>query len=1167
MPKPNSTTIGSAAGPPWLALWAAVMCVGVAMWPAGAQEAGEASAASQPESQEAVAAPPTTQPTEIVESNPTDLTVENIQGRLAQIEAAADLPEATKAELLALYRQALDQLTLAATWSSKIAEYQRGCEEAPQVLEAVRQGLAQAASRPTTAPRIEIPADATLEQLSQRLAEAEADLKVKKEAAERLELDAKTRSERTTAIPDLLADANARLQRITQDAGAPPSAGAAPQLTLARRTLWAAQKQAVASEIQAYEEELRFYAARGDILAARREKARLDVAEAQARAAAWQQAVSDRRQAEVEQQRRQAEEEAQTAPPAVQELAERNRQLADERVQVARDIDAAKAAAVEAKELSERLARQFRYLQENADRAGMADLIGPLMRQQRAELNALRRHDRDYVEVKQRFERVQLRLPQIEEERLTLADVEAEVAALLQQLTASGLARRPQRLEPKIRELYAARRDLLDGLQRDYAAYSTNLIQLITAESALLNGVNEFSRFIARRVLWTRSSAPLYAMRVPTDAAKLGFDVLGVGGALARDIVNRPTAYALAAVVWLVLLASRRRLRRSLADIRGRVAKVHTDSAGQTLVAFLCTGLLVVPWPGLLVFLAWRLPLAAEADRAEIYPLAQAMSTALRAAAAMLLTIAAAWHVARADGLALTHFRWDTTAVRLVRRHLTWLAAFVVPARFLVGMTEQLPDDAWRDSAGRIGLIVGMLATAVFVQRVLRPTGGILTPMFQRAPLGWVYRFRYVWYAAAVGVPLLLAVASAAGYHYTAVQLASRCLLTVWLGLGLVLLHALLSRALLLAQRQIAIEQARKKRAALAEAKPEAGAEAVPIEEETVSVVQIGEQTRRLLRTVVAVGLIVGLWLTWSDMLPALSFMHDVRLWSYTVAAEAGAAAGAAPTVRYVTLAHVALAVLIGLVTGVLARNIPGLLEIAILQRLQMDAGGRFAATTIARYFVIALGLIAAFNAVGIGWSKVQWLVAAVSVGLGFGLQEVFANFVSGLMLLFERPIRIGDTVTVGNTSGTVTRIRIRATTIMDWDRKELIIPNKEFITGQVVNWTLSDSTSRIILPVGIAYGSDIDRAEQLLYQIARANPHVLTEPEPRVLFMGFGDSALNFELRVFVGSLDVLLTTRHALNKAIDREFRAAGIEIAFPQRDLHIRSIQRPMPRRQES
>jgi potassium efflux system protein len=218
--------------------------------------------------------------------------------------------------------------------------------------------------------------------------------------------------------------------------------------------------------------------------------------------------------------------------------------------------------------------------------------------------------------------------------------------------------------------------------------------------------------------------------------------------------------------------------------------------------------------------------------------------------------------------------------------------------------------------------------------------------------------------------------------------------------------------------------------------------------------------------------------------------------------------------------------------------------------------------TSIARYTIMVVGVIVAFGAIGIGWSKVQWLVAAMTVGLGFGLQEIFANFVSGLILLFERPIRVGDTVTVGGVSGDVTRIRIRATTITDWDRKELVIPNKEFVTGQVINWSLSDTTLRIILPVGIAYGSNVELAEELLYKVAREHKRVLTEPEPRVLFMGFGDSSLNFELRVFIPSIDYFLQARHELNKAIDRAFREADVEIAFPQRDIHVRSIRDALP-----
>jgi len=185
-----------------------------------------------------------------------------------------------------------------------------------------------------------------------------------------------------------------------------------------------------------------------------------------------------------------------------------------------------------------------------------------------------------------------------------------------------------------------------------------------------------------------------------------------------------------------------------------------------------------------------------------------------------------------------------------------------------------------------------------------------------------------------------------------------------------------------------------------------------------------------------------------------------------------------------------------------------------------------------------------------------------MTVGLGFGLQEIFANLVSGLMLLFERPIRIGDTVTVADISGTVTRIRTRATTIVGWDRKELIIPNKEFITGKVVNWTLSDSTLRLIIPVGIAYGSDTQLAREVLTRIAHEHPNVLADPAPRILFMGFGDSALNFEVRSYIGTIDHYLSARDEINNAIDQEFRKAGIEIAFPQRDIHVRSIRDALP-----
>lgn len=178
-----------------------------------------------------------------------------------------------------------------------------------------------------------------------------------------------------------------------------------------------------------------------------------------------------------------------------------------------------------------------------------------------------------------------------------------------------------------------------------------------------------------------------------------------------------------------------------------------------------------------------------------------------------------------------------------------------------------------------------------------------------------------------------------------------------------------------------------------------------------------------------------------------------------------------------------------------------------MLSRLNMRQGTSYAITTILNYAIIAIGAMTVFGALGVSRDKLQWLAAALSVGLGFGLQEIFGNFVSGLIILFERPVRIGDTVTIGTFSGTVSKIRIRATTITDFDRKEVIIPNKAFVTERLINWSLSDTVTRVVIRLGVAYGSDTDKVKEVLLKAAHDHPKVMQEPAPAVFFTTFGAS------------------------------------------------------------
>ena len=195
-----------------------------------------------------------------------------------------------------------------------------------------------------------------------------------------------------------------------------------------------------------------------------------------------------------------------------------------------------------------------------------------------------------------------------------------------------------------------------------------------------------------------------------------------------------------------------------------------------------------------------------------------------------------------------------------------------------------------------------------------------------------------------------------------------------------------------------------------------------------------------------------------------------------------------------------------------------------------VEAGTRYAVTTILGYIIIAAGIIIGFNQLGLQWSQLRWIATGLSVGIGFGLQKIIANFISGLIILFERPIRIGDYVTIGDQSGTVSRIQIRATTLKDLDNLEILIPNEALISERVTNWTLSSSITRLIVPVGIAYGSDTDSAREIMLAAVRDLPKVLNTPAPNVLFTGFGDSSLNFEVRVFLNTFDDRVPMTHVV-------------------------------------
>ena len=235
-------------------------------------------------------------------------------------------------------------------------------------------------------------------------------------------------------------------------------------------------------------------------------------------------------------------------------------------------------------------------------------------------------------------------------------------------------------------------------------------------------------------------------------------------------------------------------------------------------------------------------------------------------------------------------------------------------------------------------------------------------------------------------------------------------------------------------------------------------------------------------------------------------------------------------------------------------------LEYSWLPKTSMERGGREAVVTITGYVMFTIAALVALSVAGFDFSNIAIIAGALSVGIGFGLQNIVNNFVSGLILLFERPVRKGDWIQVGTTEGYVKDIRIRSTRIITFDRSDVIVPNSELISNQVTNFMLDNIRGRAIVSVGVAYGSDTEKVRQILTRVAEENELVVkdgTSPQPLILFRGFGDSSLDFELRVHLYDVDRRLSTISNLNFAIDKAFREEGIEIPFPQRDVHVKDL----------
>ena len=594
------------------------------------------------------------------------------------------------------------------------------------------------------------------------------------------------------------------------------------------------------------------------------------------------------------------------------------------------------------------------------------------------------------------------------------------------------------------------------------------------------------------------------------------------------------------------------RIKQKLTKINNSMLTVPTDSQWNTPMAIFWTVVLCLPSTFMFLIVFVLVTYICFLDPTEVWPWGLKMAFYWLYFAFMLAML-------RPNGIAYRHFNMPQSSnavFRKILKHSVWVIGLLLNTSIFNNATEY---GIAYDVIGQAMTVLVLLSVLFVVVPGFRM--GIAT--YQKAAsyrrdakpmlLGLVR-------ILLVLAPIALIVLIVMGYYYTASQIIEHLVASYFAIVTWIIIRNMVYRGFNVSSRRLSYRRLQEKRA-LAQAKAQAqqnGQEqtvetedsALVLQDDAISVSDIKNQMLKITDLVLWTALFGLLYWVWSDLVTVAYYLKEITLWQQATTTEAGT------VMESITLLNLLVAMIVLIVTYILVKNLGGLLETLVFSNLNLSQGTPYTITTIFTYLLIIIGASIAFASLGMSWSKLQWLFTALSVGLGFGMQEIFGNFVSGIIILFERPVRVGDMVTIGSFNGTVSKIRIRATTLIDNDRKEVIVPNKAFITERVVNWALTSSMTRLVISVGVAYGSDLELVKRLLLQAAEENEAVLKDPAPAAYFLTFGASTLDHELRVYVGQLSDRIRTIDALNRRIDELFMANNIEIAFNQLDIFIKN-----------
>lgn len=1097
--------------------------------------------------------------TAVISAEPLQFDVSSLTADKAEISDIVELTDEQKKQAQDFYDTAITRLKNAEKNLEAAKVFDRELTESPRIIRELQAELTAARTEEPEEPDDTPMEGVDLIKFEQELIAQEGKLRGLRAEVDRYNSQLEIFLQRPVAARDELTDARVKLGEVNSQIDSFGSDEPGP-VDKARLTALQARKYFRQAQIRALEQETGSRVARQEIITLRR-----DVAQAKADNTAKRVAFIQRKTGQS--RLNEAEKVHQTNIDALSTLKEPHpfvRYLAKGNVDLSQRL---KDAAVESSRFPRQEADSRDKLKVvNDDLAVAQQLIklGDLDRESSKTLRRLRDKGLSPKAIQSAMEATKTKIVKATQDRLlaleefrNLVQDDFDMQSEVIEWRTKNSDAPPLAAEERVlaEGFYSARRDLLMNISRSASNRVEDLITLESSQAELLTQTESLKELLDQNLLWL-PSVPAINISWPGRIARGMQTVLSVDHmtkAVETPLNVLSGAWPLLFGLGLVILAAIALKPRLLADIRQRsreVGRVQKDSYWHTPTVIVACIIIALPLPLFLWGLSLLYRLSNSAD-----PFVVGLASALQYVSYFTLFFLTWREWNRDRSLFGTHYKLPSAIRDSIYSQFGWFIPVAAISSALVVLTDAIPEPDVYEGVSVLAFMVTAISLSLFAFRLLWNKRDAIESHLSKDSTLWKYRQPLM--LLMVGLPVFAALLAAAGYYETASELLGRLFISSLLLIGTYVVYGLTRRTIMVARRRLHLRQAveRRDKALKArqekEAAEERGEVTSPpqVDYEEIDVESMSRQTAKLIYTIMALGFAFLMWLIWSDLLPALSSFNKVQLWDYAGTNSEGESIQVAVTLWSVIQVFVVI-----FFTYIAAKNLPGFLEISVLNKAGVDAGTRYAIVTILGYIIVATGMLMVFDRLGLEWSKLQWLVAGLGVGIGFGLQEIIANFISGLIILFERPVRIGDYVTIGDQSGTVSRIQIRAITISDLDSRETLIPNKELITGRVTNWTLSNQITRIKIPVGVAYGSDTDKVHSIIMNVLKQQTLILEKPAPQAMFLGFGDSSLNFEIRVFIKSMEDRFPAQHSIHTDINKAFEKEGISIPFPQRDLHV-------------